>query len=106
MHFCQDVLCGFGPHKGFGMGIALGDVRVNGRNQLRDTAKDPATNLFGREVSKHAFDQVEPRTTGGREMHVDARVAPQPPLDRGVFMRGVIVGDQMQGLVLGDLTIN
>ena len=88
------------------MGIALGDVRVNCRNQLRDTAKNPATNLFGREVSKDAFDQVEPRTAGGCEMHVDARVAPQPPLDRRVCVRGVIVGDQMQGLALGDLAIN
>ena len=88
------------------MGIALGDVRVNRGNQLRDTAKDPATNLFGRQVSKHTFDQVEPRTAGGREMHVDARVARQPPLDRGVFVRGIVVGDQMQGLALGDLAIN
>ena len=37
---------------------------------------------------------------------MDAGVAVQPPLDRGVFMRGVIVGDQMQGLALGDLPIN
>ena len=29
-----------------------------------------------------------------------ARVACQPPLDRGVCMRGVIVGDQMQGLAM------
>ena len=56
------------------MGIALGDVRVNRRDQLRDTAKDPAPNLFRRQVAKDAFDQVEPRTAGGREMHVDARV--------------------------------
>ena len=83
--------------------MALGDVRFNRRNQLRDAAKDPATNLFGRQVSQNAFDQVEPRTAGGREMHVSARVAPQAPLDRGMCMRGVIVSDQMQGLVLGDL---
>ena len=76
------------------MGITLSDVRVNCGNQLWDTAKDPAPNLFSGQVSNHAFDQIEPRTTGGREMHVDARVAPQPPLDRGVFMRGIIVGDQ------------
>ena len=88
------------------MGIALGDVRVNRRNQLRDTAKDSATNLFGRQVSKDAFHQVEPRTASGREMHVDARVARQPPLDRGMFVRGIVIGNQMQGLALGDLAIN
>ena len=39
-------------------------------------------------------------------MHVDARVARQPPLDRGMFVRGIVVGDQVQGLALGNLTIN
>ena len=60
MHFRQDLLRGFGPHKRFGMGIALGDVPVNRRDQLRDTAKDPATNLFGRQIAKDAFHQIEP----------------------------------------------
>lgn len=106
MYFRQDLLCSFGPHKGCGMRIALGDVRVNRRNQLRDTAKDSATNLLGCQVAKDAFHQVEPRTAGGREMHVDARVAHQPPLDRGVFVCGIVVSDQMQGLARGDLAIN
>jgi len=33
-------------------------------------------------------------------------VARESPLNCGVFVRGVIVGDQMQGLTLGDLAIN
>ena len=74
VHVRQDLLRGFGPHKRFGMGIALGDVRGN---QLRDTAKHSATNLFGRQVSKDAFHQIEPRTTGRGEMHLGARVALQ-----------------------------
>ena len=86
--------------------MALGDVCFNRRNQLRDTAKDPATNLFGRQVSKNAFDQGEPRTAGGRKVHVDARVAPQPPRDHGMCMRGIIVSDQMQSPVLGDLAVH
>jgi len=92
--------------KGVGMGIALGDVLVNGRNQLRDRAKHPATNLFGCLVAKDAFDQLEPRSTGRGKVHVHTRVARQPPLNRGVFVPGIIVGDQMQGLALGDLAIN
>ena len=72
-------------------------------NQLRDTAEHAATNLFGRQVTKDAFDQIEPRTTGRGEVHVHTRVARQPPLNHGVFVRGVIVGDQMQGLALGNL---
>ena len=67
--------------------------------------KTPATNLFGRQVAKDTFYQIEPRTAGRDEMHLDARVACQPPLDHGVLVRGVVVGDQMQGLALGDLAI-
>ena len=33
-------------------------------------------------------------------------MARQPPLDRGVFVRGIVVGDQRQGVALGDLAIN
>lgn len=106
MYFRQDRLCGFGPHKRCGMDIALSDVRVNRRNQLRDTAEHPATGLFGRQVAKGTFHQIEPRTTGREEMHVYARVAVQPPLDRGMFVGGVVVGDQMHGFVPGDLAIN
>jgi len=102
----QDLLCHFGTHKGFGLGIALDDVRVNRRNQRRDTAKHATTNLFGRQVSKDTCHQIEPRTTGVRDMHVDARVAHQPPPNRRVFMRGVIVGDQMEGFGREDLAIN
>jgi len=88
------------------MGIAVGDLCVNGCNQLRDTAKHLATNLFGRQVAKDTFNQLEPRSTGQGEVHVNTRVARQPRLNRGVFVHGVIVGDQMDGLALGDLAIN
>ena len=33
-------------------------------------------------------------------------MAREPQLNRGVFVRGVIVGDQMQGLALRNLAIN
>jgi hypothetical protein len=88
------------------MGIALSDVCVNGGNQLGDTAKYSATNLFGCQVAKDAFHQIEPGTTGRREVHLDAWVARQPPLHRGMFVRGIVVRDQMQGPTLGNLTIN
>lgn len=60
MHFREDFLGGFGPHEGSGMGIALGDVRLNSGNQFRDAAEYTATNLFGRQVAKDPFDQIEP----------------------------------------------
>ena len=106
MHVCQDVLCGCGPPERFGRGIALGDRCGTRSHELRDTAKAPATNLFGRQVSTDAFDQVEPRTTGRGERPLDARVPRHPPLDRGGGRRRVRVGEPRQGLALGDRMIN
>ena len=88
------------------MGITLSDVRVNRRNQFRDTAEHAAPQLFGRQVAKDPLHQIEPRATGRGEVHVDAWVSYQPPLDRGVFVGGIVVGDQMQGFVLRNLPIN
>ena len=50
--------------------------------------------------------RVEPGRTGGREVHVKARVLGQPGLDLGVLVRsprpprGVVVYDQVQFLLL------
>lgn len=106
IHFRQDLLCRLGPHQRFRRGITLGHIRVNGRNQLGDAAEYAATNLFSHQVAKDAFHQIEPRTTRRGEVHVDARVAREPSLNRGVFVCGVVVGDQMQGLALGNVVIN
>ena len=46
------------------------------------------------------------QSTRRGEGQVDARVAGEPQLNRGMFVRGVVVGDQMPGLTLGDLAIN
>ena len=39
-------------------------------------------------------------------MHVKARMPLHPLLDLGVLMSGVIIHDEMKGLVLGGLPIN
>ncbi len=97
---------GFRPHKRGGLGIAVDHVGVNRGNEFRDAPEHPAPKLFGREVAKDTLHQIEPRATGRDEVHVDAWVPGQPPLDRGVFVGGIVVGDQMQGLVLRNLPIN
>ena len=39
-------------------------------------------------------------------MHVEARVLLQPPLHDGMLVGGVVVGDQVQRLVLGRLAVD
>jgi len=38
-------------------------------------------------------------------MHVNPTMACRPPLDLGMLVRGIVVGDQVQWLVRGDLAI-
>ena len=88
------------------MGITLRDVRINRRNQFRATTEHAAPKQFGRQVAKDPLYQIEPRATGRGDVSMDAWVPYQPPLDRGVFVGGIVVDDQMQGVGLRNLPIN
>jgi hypothetical protein len=76
------------------------DVFVDGGDQLGHTGKHTAAHTFHRDVAKEALDRVQPRGRGRREVHVNARSFSKPPLHSGMFVGGVIVGNQMQ-LLLG-----
>lgn len=94
------------PHEGFWRSIVVRDVRFNRLNQLRDAAEHPTADSFGCELSEEAFHQIEPGTARGREMHMEPGMPLQPRLDRGVFVRGIVIHDEMQRFVFGGLPIN
>jgi hypothetical protein len=48
-----------------------------------------------------AFDLIEPRGGGRREMHVEARISREPPFDGRSFMGTVVVHNQMHVEGLG-----
>ena len=52
-------------------------------------------------VPKEALHHIEPRSTGGGEVHVEPWMTLQPALDSGRFVSRVVVHDQMQLLVIG-----
>lgn len=60
-----------------------------------------ATQALGGDVAEESLDHVEPRRRGRCEMHVEAWMLGKPVLHDGMFVRGVVVGNQMQRLVLG-----
>ena len=83
----QDV-GGFGcPDEGLGVGVVLSDVSFNGFDQLIDTGKASASDLFLSDVSEEALDHVEPRSTGRSEMNMEAGMLLQPGLHRWMFVR-------------------
>ena len=73
----------------------LSDVNFDGLDQFGDTSKATAPDLLLSYVSKEALDHVEPGRTGGREMHVEAPVAFHPGMDLGMFVRGVVVANDV-----------
>lgn len=96
MHFRQDVLSGFCPHKRFRGHIIVAEVCLNRLNELWDAVEDTTANAPLRQVAEPAFDRVEPRTRRRDEVQMDAWMPPYPPAHGGVLVRRVIVQDQMQ----------
>ena len=96
LNLFEDVARFSCPDKGFRCGVVVVDVVVNRHDQILDTSKDTATEAFGREIAEEPFDHVQPRTAGGSEVHVDARMSLQPALDFGVFVRSVVIGDEVK----------
>ena len=74
----------------------LVDVLLNRLLQLGDAAERTAFQPLLREVAESAFDQVQLRTAGGREVQMEPGMSRQPRQDFRMLVRGVVVGDEMQ----------
>jgi hypothetical protein len=60
-----------GPSEGLRLGIVFDDEAINGGLQVDDREEDTALQSPLGEVREEAFDGVEPRTRGWREVEVD-----------------------------------
>src|SRR5207244_1864863 len=67
--------------------------------------KGAATHGFLRQFAKPPFHLIEPTRTGRNEMEDKAGVVLEPKLHLGVFVRAVIIQNQMQLQFLGKLLI-
>lgn len=65
----------------------LRDVSFNGLDQLVDISEAAASDLLLGDVSEEALDHVEPGSTGGSEMNMEAGMLLQPGLHRWMFVR-------------------
>ena len=81
------------------------DKDLDGRHQLGDATKHPPADAFGGAVLKEVFHEIEPGAPGGHEVQVKPLVAPEPLLDLGMFVGGLVVEDERQSLVLRRLPI-
>src|SRR6266851_4183086 len=78
------------------MPIVVFEISTDGGLQFASAAMNPAAQLLFGKQAKPALDQVEPRSGGGSEVQVEARMAQKPALDGWSLVGAVIIEDQMQ----------
>lgn len=104
--FCEDI-SGFGsPDERFRSAILLLDVPFYRADQIRGAMENPAPQLSLGQVPEEPLDHIEPRGTGGREVHVKSRVLGKPRLYFRMLVGSIVIGDQMKLPVFGCSSIN
>ncbi len=104
--FSKDRLSILVPAENFGIIIMMLQEFLNGGNEIRNAFEHPPSKPTLSQFSKPPLDHIQPRGAGRCEMEVHARVALEPALHRGTFMRAVIVNDEMQVECRGRGVIN
>ena len=84
------------PAIGDGFEVVMREVDVDRGDEFTDAGETAISDDIVGELAKKALDQIEPGGTRRREVNVHAWVLFKPRADRGVFVRGIVVDDQMQ----------
>ena len=69
------------------------NIRVNRIDQVTHTQEVAAPKLGGGQVGKPRLHEIQPRRARRNEVQVKPRMLLQPALDRGIFVRRVVVDD-------------
>jgi len=93
------------PHEWFGSGIGGSEVCLDCRYQLGDAIEATAPYAFFCEVPEPPFNKIQPRGTGGGEMHMESCMPIQPLLYLDLAVSPVVVHYQVQGNMLRELSI-
>ena len=73
----EDLVGGLDPDVPLAALVVHVDELANRRDELAHGAMHAALELFGRQGRKPAFDEIQPRGIGRREMQVDVRMGHQ-----------------------------
>jgi hypothetical protein len=91
----EDGLGGGSPDIGSGVVVVGVDVFLDGGEEVGHGVEDPAPQCFVGQITKPAFDEVEPRRRCRGEVEVEPGVFVQPLADVFVLVGGVVVQDQV-----------
>lgn len=82
------------------------DVMFDGAHQVWRAMEDAAPQLLLGQIPEETIDHVQPRGTGGHEVHREPRLSGQPRFHLGMFVCRIVVGDQMNLLAMGRAAID
>jgi hypothetical protein len=102
----NDLIWVGGPGEGFGVFVGFGDEAIDGGLEINEGVEDAALEPPSGEFGEEALDGVEPRRRCWREVEDKSLVAIEPSPDLWMLMGGVVVEDDMDGLVFGDLGVD
>ena len=91
--FFEDGFGGSGPYEWPAIAVVGVDVAFDRVLQIVDGWRAPASDLAACDGGEEAFDGVEPRRRGRREMESPARMVGEPFKDVGLFVGGIVVVD-------------
>jgi hypothetical protein len=94
------------PDERLGLKVVVGEEAVDGGLEIDDALEDPSFEPPLGEDGEEALDGVQPTGGGGREVEGPPGMAAEPRDDLGVFVRAVIVEDDVDGLVGRDLALD
>ena len=102
----DDLIWVGGPGEGFRVFVGFSDEAIDGSLEIDEGVEDAALEPPPGEFGEEAFDGVEPRRRCWREVENKPLVAIEPSPDFWMLMGGVVVEDDMDGLVFGDLGVD
>ena len=106
LDFREDGIGRRRPDERPGVGVPLGGVSFDSLDELRYlTERVPANRLPGDDAEPD-LHLVEPRSIRGGVVHVKSGTPGQPSLDPGMLVRGVVVDDEMNIEVHGDVGLD
>ena len=83
--------------EGFGVLIVLGDIVIDGLDQVFDGTKIATANGLSSDLCKPAFDLINPGTTRRGKMQNVARSTSKPVAHPGRLVSGQIIQHQVNG---------
>lgn len=96
LDFFEDIVSLGGPDERLGALVVFVDILSDGRDQFFGTVKDTAPQSILCEIAEESFYHVQPGTAGRREVDMEPGMASEPTLHFGMFVRGLVVDDQVE----------